>query len=247
MEAIVNNAGRMLLGDISKQDSSEWKDMYAVNVIGVLNGMQAVLPSMIERKTGTIINISSIAGKKTFADHAAYVGTKFAVHSIKRARRSGEAQRPRHDDCPWRRRDRVVEPYDRRGDQSELHGLEALDRRRPRSENDSGDDLLCVQPAAECQYSRDCAGADETARVTSMTPGRMTGGLVLIRLYGMVSGQLFRDKESGQRSFHLKKESSQVSWLGNFLFQCKTNFVTMATAKSQTNAQGTRRLFPASA
>lgn len=82
VEAIVNNAGRMLLGDISKQDSSEWKDMYAVNVVGVLNGMQAVLPSMIERKTGTIINISSIAGKKTFADHAAYVGTKFAVHSI---------------------------------------------------------------------------------------------------------------------------------------------------------------------
>ncbi|GEB30718.1 MULTISPECIES: SDR family oxidoreductase [Brevibacillus] len=82
VEAIVNNAGRMLLGDISSQDSSEWKDMYAVNVIGVLNGMQAVLPSMIERKTGTIINISSIAGKKTFADHAAYVGTKFAVHSI---------------------------------------------------------------------------------------------------------------------------------------------------------------------
>ncbi|MFG0214863.1 SDR family NAD(P)-dependent oxidoreductase [Brevibacillus porteri] len=32
-----------------------------------------------ERKTGTIVNISSIAGKKTFADHAAYVGTKFAV------------------------------------------------------------------------------------------------------------------------------------------------------------------------
>ncbi|MFB6730842.1 SDR family oxidoreductase [Bacillus mobilis] len=82
VEAIVNNAGRMLLGDIAKQSPSEWKEMYDVNVLGLLNGMQAVLPSMIERQTGTIINVSSIAGKKTFADHAAYVGTKFAVHSM---------------------------------------------------------------------------------------------------------------------------------------------------------------------
>ncbi|EIT86952.1 oxidoreductase [Fictibacillus macauensis ZFHKF-1] len=82
VEAIVNNAGRMLLGDVSVQDEKEWKEMYDVNVLGVLNGMQAVLPSMIERKTGTIVNISSIAGKKTFGDHAAYVGTKFAVHSM---------------------------------------------------------------------------------------------------------------------------------------------------------------------
>lgn len=82
VEGIVNNAGRMLLGDITTQNPNEWKEMYDVNVLGLLNGMQAVLPSMIERQTGTIINVSSIAGKKTFADHAAYVGSKFAVHSI---------------------------------------------------------------------------------------------------------------------------------------------------------------------
>jgi NADP-dependent 3-hydroxy acid dehydrogenase YdfG len=56
--------------------------MYDVNVLGRLNGIQAVLPSMIERQTGTIINVSSIAGKKIFADHTAYVGIKFAVHSM---------------------------------------------------------------------------------------------------------------------------------------------------------------------
>ncbi|MES5952110.1 SDR family oxidoreductase [Bacillus fungorum] len=82
VEAIINNAGRMLLGDIATQNYTEWKEMYDVNVLGVLNGMQAVLPSMIKRETGTIINISSIAGKKTFGDHAAYVGTKFAVHAM---------------------------------------------------------------------------------------------------------------------------------------------------------------------
>ncbi|NME67704.1 SDR family oxidoreductase [Flammeovirga aprica] len=81
-EAIVNNAGMMLLGDIAIQDPMEWKKMFDVNIMGVLNGMQIVLPQMRERKGGTIINISSIAGRKTFGNHAAYCGTKFGVHAI---------------------------------------------------------------------------------------------------------------------------------------------------------------------
>ena len=79
---LVNNAGAMLLGSIDTQDISEWQRMYDLNVMAVLNGMQAVLTDMKERRTGTIINISSIAGKKTFPAHAAYCGTKFAVHGI---------------------------------------------------------------------------------------------------------------------------------------------------------------------
>ncbi|PWA08998.1 SDR family oxidoreductase [Flavobacterium laiguense] len=81
-DAIVNNAGMMLLGDIATQDPKEWKQMFDVNILGLLNGMQAVLPQMKERKHGTIINISSIAGRKTFPNHAAYCGTKFGVHAI---------------------------------------------------------------------------------------------------------------------------------------------------------------------
>lgn len=79
---LVNNAGAMLLGSIDTQDISEWQRMYDLNVMAVLNGMQAVLSDMKERRDGTIINISSIAGKKTFPAHAAYCGTKFAVHGI---------------------------------------------------------------------------------------------------------------------------------------------------------------------
>ena len=82
VDAIVNNAGAMLLGQIDTQDAQEWRTMFDVNVIGLLNGMQAVLAPMMARNTGTIINISSIAGKKTFPNHAAYCGTKFAVHAI---------------------------------------------------------------------------------------------------------------------------------------------------------------------
>ncbi|WP_415721848.1 SDR family oxidoreductase [Photobacterium ganghwense] len=81
-DALINNAGVMLLGQIDSQDASEWKRMFDFNVLGLLNGMQAVLAPMKARNRGTIINISSIAGKKTFPDHAAYCGTKFAVHAI---------------------------------------------------------------------------------------------------------------------------------------------------------------------
>ncbi|CAH0535640.1 putative oxidoreductase [Vibrio stylophorae] len=82
VDCLVNNAGAMLLGQIDTQDASEWKRMFDVNVLGLLNGMQAVLAPMKARQTGTIVNISSIAGRKTFPDHAAYCGTKFAVHAI---------------------------------------------------------------------------------------------------------------------------------------------------------------------
>ncbi|EMK3377993.1 SDR family oxidoreductase [Vibrio vulnificus] len=81
-DVLVNNAGVMLLGQIDTQEANEWQRMFDVNVLGLLNGMQAVLAPMKARNSGTIINISSIAGKKTFPDHAAYCGTKFAVHAI---------------------------------------------------------------------------------------------------------------------------------------------------------------------
>lgn len=79
---LVNNAGAMLLGSVDTQDIKEWQKMFDLNVLAVLNCMQAVLSDMKENRTGTIINISSIAGKKTFPAHAAYCGTKFAIHGI---------------------------------------------------------------------------------------------------------------------------------------------------------------------
>lgn len=81
-DCLVNNAGVMLLGTIDTQDESEWKKMYDVNVLSLLNTTKSVLSTMKEQGAGTIINISSIAGRKTFLNHAAYCGTKFAVHSL---------------------------------------------------------------------------------------------------------------------------------------------------------------------
>ncbi|MER7761609.1 SDR family oxidoreductase [Streptomyces sp. NPDC097619] len=82
VDGIVNNAGAMLLGRIVDQSPEEWERMIDLNVKGVLYGIRAVLPGMVERGRGTIVNISSIAGRKTFPDHTAYVGTKFAVHAL---------------------------------------------------------------------------------------------------------------------------------------------------------------------
>ena len=82
VDLMVNNAGVMLLGQIDTQDPTEWKKMFDVNVIGLLHGVQSVLSDMKARKGGTILNISSIAGRKSFPNHAAYVGTKFAVSAM---------------------------------------------------------------------------------------------------------------------------------------------------------------------
>jgi NADP-dependent 3-hydroxy acid dehydrogenase YdfG len=82
VDCLVNNAGVMLLGKPDEQDIQEWQKMFDVNVMGVINGIHVVLKDMVERLTGTIINISSVAGRKTFPNHSIYCGTKFAVHAI---------------------------------------------------------------------------------------------------------------------------------------------------------------------
>lgn len=82
VSTLVNNAGLMLLGQVVDQPTEEWSTMFDVNVLGMLNGIRTVLPGMVERKAGTIINIGSVAGRKTFPNHTAYVGTKFAVHAM---------------------------------------------------------------------------------------------------------------------------------------------------------------------
>lgn len=82
VDCLVNCAGVMLLGNPEVQDFSEWTRMIDVNIKGILTGTNVVLNDMKERNEGTIINISSIAGRKTFNEHAVYCGTKFAVHAI---------------------------------------------------------------------------------------------------------------------------------------------------------------------
>ena len=81
-DLLINCAGLMLLGYPAEQDFEEWSRMVDVNVKGVLAGTKVVLQDMMDRNEGTILNISSIAGRKTFDKHSVYCGTKYAVHAI---------------------------------------------------------------------------------------------------------------------------------------------------------------------
>jgi NADP-dependent 3-hydroxy acid dehydrogenase YdfG len=76
------NAGVAHLADIARQDPAEWDAMIDINCKGVMNSVHAVMNGMISRKRGTLVMMSSIAGRKVYPDHTVYCGTKFFVHAI---------------------------------------------------------------------------------------------------------------------------------------------------------------------
>lgn len=82
VDCLVNNAGVLASGNFSTQSPQDWENMLNVNVKGVLNGMHAILPEMIKRQAGTIININSGGGKRPYPGSAVYCGTKYAVKAI---------------------------------------------------------------------------------------------------------------------------------------------------------------------
>ncbi|QTK80500.1 SDR family oxidoreductase [Agrobacterium tumefaciens] len=76
------NAGIARLGDIGRQPPEEWDEMIDINTKGVMNSVHAVLNAMIARKCGTLVMMSSIAGRKVYPDHTVYCATKFFVHAV---------------------------------------------------------------------------------------------------------------------------------------------------------------------
>ena len=76
------NAGIARLADIGRQPPEEWDEMIDINTKGVMNTLHSVMNGMMERKTGTIFMMSSIAGRKVYSDHTVYCGTKFFVHAV---------------------------------------------------------------------------------------------------------------------------------------------------------------------
>lgn len=81
-DVIINNAGVMPLSPLHELKVEEWNRMIDVNIRGVLHGIAAVLPDMQARKSGHIINLSSIGGHQVWPTCAVYCGTKFAVRAI---------------------------------------------------------------------------------------------------------------------------------------------------------------------
>lgn len=82
VDCLFNNAGIARLGDIAEQAPEEWDESIDINIKGVMNALHPVLKGMKERCGGTIVNMSSIAGRKVYPDHTVYCGSKFFVHAI---------------------------------------------------------------------------------------------------------------------------------------------------------------------
>jgi NAD(P)-dependent dehydrogenase (short-subunit alcohol dehydrogenase family) len=82
IDVLVNNAGYALAGAFEDLAIEEIKAQYETNFFGLIRTTQAVLPNMRKQKSGTIVNISSGAGRFGYPTGSAYVSTKFAVEGL---------------------------------------------------------------------------------------------------------------------------------------------------------------------
>jgi len=79
VDVLINNAGVMPIGPFLEQSEQSIRSAIEVNLYGVLTGCQLVLPGMIARRSGHIINIASVSGLMPVPGQVAYVGAKFGV------------------------------------------------------------------------------------------------------------------------------------------------------------------------
>jgi 2-keto-3-deoxy-L-fuconate dehydrogenase len=85
LDVLVNNAGIGHVGTLLQTTGEDMDRMYAVNVRGVFNVTRAFLPAMLERRSGSIINMASVGGVVGVRDRVAYCTTKFAVAGLTRS------------------------------------------------------------------------------------------------------------------------------------------------------------------
>src|ERR671918_3014178 len=82
IDVLVNNAGYALLGPLEELSIQEFKEQFETNVFGVVRVTKEILPIMRRQLHGTIVNISSIAGRIGFPLTSAYVSSKFALEGL---------------------------------------------------------------------------------------------------------------------------------------------------------------------
>jgi NADP-dependent 3-hydroxy acid dehydrogenase YdfG len=79
VDILINNAGLMPLSFFKNNKVEEWEQMIDVNIKGVLYCTSAVIPHMLDKKSGHIVNLSSVAGRIVFAGGSVYCATKHAI------------------------------------------------------------------------------------------------------------------------------------------------------------------------
>lgn len=85
IDILINNAGTATFGSFLEMDPTRWKEILDINVMGIYNVTYEVLPKMVERNTGDIINVASTAGLRGNANTTAYSASKFAVVGLSEA------------------------------------------------------------------------------------------------------------------------------------------------------------------
>lgn len=85
LHVLVNNAGIGHVGTLLTTSGEDMDRLYSVNVRGMFNCSKAFLPAMLERKSGSVINMASIGGVVAVRDRLAYTTTKFAVVGLTKA------------------------------------------------------------------------------------------------------------------------------------------------------------------
>jgi short-subunit dehydrogenase len=83
----INNAGHGILDSVAAVNMSDVRETFETNFFGTMEGMQAVLPIMRQQCSGTVINISSVAGHIPIPFHGVYSATKFAMNALGKAAR----------------------------------------------------------------------------------------------------------------------------------------------------------------
>ncbi|OWP61873.1 3-ketoacyl-ACP reductase [Hymenobacter amundsenii] len=79
IDILINNAGIGTFAKVLDMEPAEWEKIIQVNLLGAYYTTRAVLPQMVERQTGDIINVASTAGLRASAGGSAYSASKFAL------------------------------------------------------------------------------------------------------------------------------------------------------------------------
>ncbi len=82
LDIVVNSASLMLLGTIVDADTEDWRRMIDTNVLGLMYVTRAAVPGLVEQGSGTIINISSVAGRVARSGAGVYNASKWAVNAF---------------------------------------------------------------------------------------------------------------------------------------------------------------------
>lgn len=87
IDVLVNNAGYGLFGCLEDLSMDDLKAQFETNFFGVVRTLQSVIPIMRKQKSGTIVNVSSVAGRIGFPVSPAYISSKFALEGLSESMR----------------------------------------------------------------------------------------------------------------------------------------------------------------